>query len=238
LVSVLAYGGLRPSEALGLRWQNVGDRTILVEGGVVLGEERDTKTRRARTIRLLSPLAQDLREWRMALGRPSDRELVFPRRDGQPWRDMDYRNWRKRVYRPAAAKAGIEQPQPYDLRHSFVSLLIHEGVPVLEVARQAGHSATVCLSTYAHVFEEFDPSERTNAEEAIRAARDELVPDSYPTGGSQPQAARSKSPANLRADGRIRTHDPRLRERCGASGRVIVRGRRALSSAVCREFAA
>ena len=90
-----------------------------------------------------------------------------------PWRDTDYRNWRKRVYRPAAAEVGIDKPQPYDLRHSLVSLLIHEGISVLEVARQAGHSPTVCLSTYyAHVFEESDPSERTSAEEAIRAARD------------------------------------------------------------------
>ncbi len=31
LIAVLAYAGLRPGEALGLRWHDVGERTILVE---------------------------------------------------------------------------------------------------------------------------------------------------------------------------------------------------------------
>ena len=47
---------------------------------------------------------------------------------------------------------------------------------IVEVARQAGHSPEEALRTYAHVFEEFDPAERTPAEDAIRAAR---VPPGY-----------------------------------------------------------
>ena len=94
-----------------------------------------------------------------------------------------WENWRDRVYAPAARAAGVEHPVPYDLRHSFVSLLIHEGLSVLEVARQAGHSPKVCLDTYAHVFDDFDPAQRTPAEAAIRQARDELVPVRYPLRG-------------------------------------------------------
>ncbi len=62
----------------------------------------------------------------------------------------------------------------YDLRHSFVSLLIAEGHNVIEVARQAGHSPKMALDTYAHVFEEFDPAERASAGDRIRKAREEL----------------------------------------------------------------
>jgi integrase len=40
LVSVLAYAGLRPGEALGLQWQNVRDRTLLVDRSVSLGREK------------------------------------------------------------------------------------------------------------------------------------------------------------------------------------------------------
>jgi integrase len=113
LVSLIGYAGLRPSEALGLRWLNVRDRTLLIEGGVVLGEERDeTKTDRARTVRLLDPLARDLAEWRLAAGRPEERTLLFSRSDGDPWRDHDYRNWRKRIFLPAALAAGVERPRP------------------------------------------------------------------------------------------------------------------------------
>jgi len=176
LVSLIAYAGLRPSEALGLRWWHVRDNTLLIEGGVVLGEERDeTKTDRARTVRLLDPLARDLAEWRMRSGRPPEEKLLFSRPGGDPWRDHDYRNWRKRRFGLASAKAGLDRPRPYDLRHSFVSLLIHEGVSIVEVARQAGHSPAICLRTYAHVIEEFDPADRRSAEEQIRQARGELV---------------------------------------------------------------
>ena len=63
--------------------------------------------------------------------------------------------------------------RPYDLRHSFVSLLIAEGANVVEIARQAGHSPTITLSTYAHLFDERPPG-RASAEDEIRAARQAL----------------------------------------------------------------
>jgi integrase len=173
LVSVLAYAGVRPGEALALTWSNVRGRTLLVDGAVSLGAIEDTKTRRSRTVSLLGPLAQDLAEWRLHTGRPAD-GLVFPGHDDEPWTPTAYRNWRRRIYTPAAHAAGIERPRPYDLRHSFVSLLIAEGHNVVEVARQAGHSPKMALDTYAHVFEEFDPAERVNAADRIRKAREEL----------------------------------------------------------------
>lgn len=61
LISVLAYTGLRPGEALGLRWGDVRERTLLVQRSISLGEEADTKTRQHRTVRLLAPLASDVR---------------------------------------------------------------------------------------------------------------------------------------------------------------------------------
>ena len=171
LVSVLAYAGLRPGEALALTWEHVGERTILVERSLALGELKETKTRSTRSVRLLAPLRSDLNTLRIRLGRPADGDLVFPRPDGQPWRDTDWRNWRNRVFQPAAKKAGLGQTRPYDLRHSFVSLLIAERRTIIEVARQAGHSPTMTLDTYGHVFDELEDAEPVTAEELIRAAR-------------------------------------------------------------------
>jgi len=82
---VLAYAGLRPGEALGLRWGDIRERTILIQRSFTLGEEAATKTRQHRTVRLLAPLAADLRSWRMAAGRPDDAELAFPGRNSPPW---------------------------------------------------------------------------------------------------------------------------------------------------------
>jgi hypothetical protein len=94
LVSVLAYAGLRPGEALALCWRHIGERTITVEGSVSFGELKETKTNSSRTVRLLAPLARDLAEWRMAQGRFGNDELLFPRADGKPWTRDDWNNWR------------------------------------------------------------------------------------------------------------------------------------------------
>jgi Site-specific recombinase XerC len=177
MVSVLAYAGLRPGELLALEWRDISADVIAVDRAVACGELRgDDRTKRhARDVRLLEPLARDLKEWRLAAGRPAGRQLVFPRADGTIWQDEDWRNWRKRVYRPAARAAGLTSLRPYDLRGSFVSLLIHEGYTVVDVADQAGHAAETCLRYYARLFRDAPPpSERVPAETAIAAARNAM----------------------------------------------------------------
>jgi integrase len=78
LVSILAYAGLRPGEALALTWEQIGERTILAERSLALGELKETKTRSTRSIRLLAPLRSDLNALRMLHGRPGGSDLVFP----------------------------------------------------------------------------------------------------------------------------------------------------------------
>ena len=131
------------------------------------------RKRHDRVVRLLIPLAKDLAEWRLASGRPESRALVFPRADGSPWLDHDWRNWRRRVYQPAARAAGLESPRPYDPRGSFVSLLIQEGRTVVDVAEQAAYTAETCLRHYARIFRDA-PADRVPAEVAISAARGAL----------------------------------------------------------------
>ena len=174
LLSVLAYAGLRPGEALGLRWGDVRDGTILVQRSISLGQEADTKTRQHRIVRLLAPLRSDLAEWRLAAGRPPDDALVFPAEDGSPWSEAAYQSWRRRSFARALAAVGVKAARPYDLRHSFASLLLHEGRSVIYVARQLGHDARLTLTRYGHVIEELEDQPRLAAEDAIRAAREVL----------------------------------------------------------------
>jgi integrase len=175
LVSVLAYAGLRPGEALGLRWHDIGEHTILVERSVAFGQLKSTKTGRARTVRLLAPLADDLDSWRESTARTAPTDLVFASPDGSPWNDDRVRNWRNRTFGEAAKAAGVPKARPYDLRHSFVSLLIAQGASVVDVASQAGHAPTMTLDTYAHLFAELEGAEHTSAEHLIRAARGKLA---------------------------------------------------------------
>jgi len=71
--------------------------------------------------------------------------------------------------------------RPYDLRHSFASLLLHEGHSVIYVARQLRHDARLTLSTYGHVIDELDDVPRIDAEAAIAEARAMLVGTERPT---------------------------------------------------------
>jgi hypothetical protein len=82
-----------------------------------LGQENDTKTYAHRTVQLFVPLAEDLLEWRMRSGCPASTALVFRVR----------------------SVCGRRRP----LRHSFASLLLHEGRSVVFVARQLGNDARV-----------------------------------------------------------------------------------------------
>lgn len=222
LISVLAYAGLRPGEALALQWRDVREQTILIERALSLGQEDDTKTDAHRTVRLLSPLAADLREWRLRSGRPGAQRLIFPSRSGELWTLAAYQSWRRRAFRrslslahanrssdpmeqrcPACAAAPAKPCQtpagrvmkqshvarqrprvpgrPYDLRHSFASLLLHEGRSVIYVARQLGHDARLTLSTYGHVIDELDDVPRIDAEAAIADARVMLAGTKRPT---------------------------------------------------------
>jgi hypothetical protein len=118
--------------------------------------------------------------FRIRCGRPGDGELVF----GE-WSGTDWDNWRERIFQPAAIAVGLPADTiPRDLRGSFASLLIFEGLNVLEVAPQLGHKPSTCLDVYGRLFEEFDPSQRRRAVDVIREARDAVrkgaVPTRYP----------------------------------------------------------
>jgi integrase len=100
LVSLLAYAGLRPGEALALTWGDVRENTAVVDKAVAHGEVKDTKTRRTRTVRLLRPLAADHLEWRLASGRRDLSEPIFPLGRGGFWTETAYRNWRRLIFNP------------------------------------------------------------------------------------------------------------------------------------------
>jgi integrase len=150
-----------------LRWGHVLDRTLVIHA---------PKTRRyraqPRSVRLLAPLAQDLRLWRMASGRRADGDApVIPALDGSEMTESAFECWRGRAWTAALAAADVPYQRPCDLRHGFASLLLHEGRSVIYVARQLGHGAELAMRIYGHVIDELDDAPRISAEEAIVAAR-------------------------------------------------------------------
>lgn len=58
----------------------------------------------------------------------------------------------------ACRDAGITHYSPHDLRHRYISLLVHAGTPIPIVKLVVGHTrGSVTLDTYAHVLVDEDP---------------------------------------------------------------------------------
>lgn len=166
LVAILAYAGLRPGEATTARWGDLTDGTLRVLA---------SKTERERHVHILEPLARDLAEWRMASGRPDDRALIMPRPTGGEWTREDWANWRRRIYQPAAVKAGVTGDlRPYRLRGSCASLMLYEGRSLAWVAENDGHSIATLAKHYAGVLRDLEGKPRVSAEQAIREAREQV----------------------------------------------------------------
>lgn len=194
-VSLLAYGGLRPGEALALTFADIDAKRKVIsvnkavqldDGGVA--RKGPTKTKKDRTPPLVAPLADDVAEWQRARGNPPDSDLLFPNPSGDYWSRDEYNNWRGRVWKKAVRRVAaattsaapgskqvidehIASARPYDLRGSFVSLHIWAGESPVLVAEWTGHSTRVMFDHYTGVIDGLSNVERIPAGEHIEAVR-------------------------------------------------------------------
>lgn len=129
IISLLAYGGLRISEALNLKMKdfNVISREILVQDG---------KGGKTRTVFMNDKVRSALQSWLKEREKQGiDNEFIF----------VSNRNKRldrttiNKLFNDYSEKLGKEV-SPHDLRHFFCSHAIKSGLSVHEVANQAGHS--------------------------------------------------------------------------------------------------
>ncbi len=170
LLVLLIGTGLRPGEALGLRWNDLDlDRgTLRVErtlgrrqkGEAWRFEEPKTAGSR-RTMPLPASVTRALVAHRKAQAAErlqagatylSDLDLVFATSIGAP---LDERKVVNRVFKPLLATAELpETVRLYDLRHTAATLMLASGAQVRTVADRLGHaSAKMTLDVYAHVLQ-------------------------------------------------------------------------------------
>lgn len=185
LVSLIAYAGLRPEEALALTWENVKKDSIRVEHANADGVIGRTKTEYRRTVRKLIPaLVDDIDAWRAKLtaqteperhraatGAPKPGDLVVAQPDGSPWTRSDYANFRRRVFKKWLPDDAPANARVYDLRHGYASLLIREGLDLATVAHRMGNSPTTTAAHYTHVFEEYGDEKAKAMAATVAAAR-------------------------------------------------------------------
>ena len=145
--------GLRRGELLGLKWDDIDmtNGTIRVQRQVarIDGEivEAPLKTKNSyRTVSIGSDAIEVLKEQRKKVG--GEIEYVFPSPSGGPISLDSVLNMLHRVLE----RAGLPKIRFHDLRHTFATLALQNGVDIKTVSGMLGHfSAGFTLDTYAHV---------------------------------------------------------------------------------------
>jgi integrase len=164
LVGVLAYAGLRPAEAMTLRWSAIGADSIVVEP---LPRARAAGSR-PRQVPLWPPLADDLEAWRRESDGGGRRFVFFA--PGKPW-GVDLQDWRTNVYPELARDVGIDDPAPGGLRTVYCALLIDAGVPVDDVAELVDMEAASVENAFQGLLMHERRSPWRPVEQAIAKAR-------------------------------------------------------------------
>jgi len=138
IVAALHCGG-RLSELLTLRWSDVD-----LERHVLVFRRENTKSRRERIVPIDVDLDATLRSLRP--GPPGD--LVFEY-NGRGMKSV------RTAFEHARKKAGLTDVHFHDLRHTFASWAIMNGLDVYRLQRYMGHSSISLTQRYAHLSEEF-----------------------------------------------------------------------------------
>jgi integrase len=157
---LLTATGMRRSELLGLRWDDIDLKKARVSfnrGLVAVGYElhesrgkipnetghRPRADHHQGVDRLAGPA-----ERRTGSGRSRIRGLVFTNSGGKPVHPHSISQTFARI----AAKAGVPRIRLHDVRHTHGTLLIKAGVPVKVVSERLGHgNPAFTIDTYQHV---------------------------------------------------------------------------------------
>jgi integrase len=159
VLAVALTTGMRPSEYLGLKWQDIdwARQTVSIVRSIRRLNGKwcfsDTKRSRSRRpVKLQSWIVSLLRDLQTKASAqdlyPDARDLIFRTPSGQPI-SADYL---AKHFRSILDIAGVPRLGLYDLRHSAATIALAAGVSPKVVSEQLGHASTAfTLDTYAHV---------------------------------------------------------------------------------------
>ncbi len=167
---VMATAGLRIGEAVALQ---VGDldavnRTLHIRRMVRRGYISSPKNGKGRVVDIPGStvaVLESVRQTRQAEAayKGVEARWLFPgQTDEMPVTPETVRG----TFWKALRAAGIRKIRPHDLRHTYATLAIQAGVPLLTVSRQLGHAS---ISTTADLYTHAVPGSNRAAAEALEA---------------------------------------------------------------------
>ena len=145
-VFTLFYTGMRPSEALALRWGDIGlrNREVMITKSRYLDEEAGTKTAASeRTIRILHGVADLLTTIKPL--HVTEETHIFLNQEGQP---VNFHTWRAKIWYRALRAKKLRERRPYTMRHTFISLGLTTGVNPKWLADYCGTSLAMIEKHY------------------------------------------------------------------------------------------
>jgi integrase len=158
LVAVAAYVGLRFGELAGLQRRHVNplrnELTVEQQLSTVSGhtELRPPKTVAGRrTVTMPDTVAALMVNHLDRFTGPSPEAFVFTTINGA---SLDRWNFRKRVWLPACAQAGVAGFRFHDLRHVAGTAAAASGVPLKALMHRLGHSTVEAALIYQHAVED------------------------------------------------------------------------------------
>lgn len=132
------HTGLRPGELMALRWDrvNTAAKRARIDRNLVAGAEKGPKTEAGvREVELSDEALLALSEQRAVC--PNGEHVWRNPRTAQPW-ESDAQI-RKTLWQPLCTRAGVRYRNPYQVRHTYASTLLTQGVNPWYVAQQLGH---------------------------------------------------------------------------------------------------
>jgi integrase len=145
-VYTLFFTGMRPSEALGLCWNDVDLRRgeISILKSRYLGEESGTKTEGSERVIRLHPKVRDILKAIKPLHVDEDTP-VFLNHEGEP---INFHTWRRKTWYRSLRGKEIRVRRPYTMRHTFISVGLTNGVKIKWLAEYCGTSVAMIEKHY------------------------------------------------------------------------------------------
>lgn len=151
LFELLAVTGLRIGELLALQWQHIdfGRSRLLVRRRWYRGSFAAPKSKYGRReVPLTEAMTRRLWQLRKDAADGSDEALVFPSAAGTPLGDANL----YKVFKPAAARAGVPWASFHTLRHTCATSLFRSGKNAKQVQAWLGHhAASFTMDVYVHL---------------------------------------------------------------------------------------
>ena len=167
IITCLIHSLCRISEVLALGRQDVDieERKIIITrqalkkpdaDGNRFGPHKTFRTHGPRVIRMTDTLAEELLRLRPVLaamklragGEWQDHGLFFPTSVGTP---HYYSSWESRFWLPIFKRTGLPRIRVHDIRHSAITYLLSEGIPLTTVQEIAGHADIRTTMGYKHM---------------------------------------------------------------------------------------